>query len=148
VPEPADRQPNPSDVHISDAEDSYSNSASPRGMQAASLNPNTPASNSSRCFSFCKSRWRTNKRRWSDYARQVLVKKMLRLMPRHDNSSKSGHCENRNLSLLRKEMRRLPCHHRVPGNPRIPLEAWGATGQTQGGILETQSIPGPRSSLA
>ena len=39
APEPADRWPNPSDVHISDAKDSHSNSASPWGMQAAEPKP-------------------------------------------------------------------------------------------------------------
>jgi len=39
APEPADHQPNPSDVHISNTEDSRSNSASPREMQAVEPKP-------------------------------------------------------------------------------------------------------------
>ena len=39
APDPEDRRPNLSDIHISNAEDSHSNVASPRGMQVAEPKP-------------------------------------------------------------------------------------------------------------
>jgi len=63
--------PNLFDVHISDAEDFHSSSASSRGPLQSRSNPDTPMSNSFRCFPACRSRWKSNKRRWVDSARRL-----------------------------------------------------------------------------
>ena len=61
--EPADRRPNLFEVHISDTEDSHSNTALSLGMQTAEPEPPPNATNFSRCFPPSRSRWRTSRQR-------------------------------------------------------------------------------------
>jgi len=61
-------------------------------------------------------------RLWEATARE----KTQRPVSRRGYSNKLGHYESHNLLLQRKKIRKLPGHHRVPGNSCIPpkLEAW------------------------
>ena len=79
-------------------------------------NPNTLISNSSRCFSVCRSRWKSNKQRWVDSARWMPLKKTQRLVPKPDSSSRSTYCENRSPPELVKKELGLFRRHNMTGN--------------------------------
>ena len=54
--EPTDHRPNLSNVHISDIDDSHSNTAPPRGMQAAKLEPHPNSEKLLQMLSLCESK--------------------------------------------------------------------------------------------
>ena len=105
------------DVHIHDDEDSHSTFASLRWMLVAGPEPSTLANNSSRCSPACISGWKISKQSWFDFTRQMLLKKMQRLVSRRDYSNKSIHCESHNHLVLPNKELRLSHHHSMTGNP-------------------------------
>ena len=148
--EPTSYQTNQSDVHIHGNEGSHHPLPHRRGCQLLNPSPSIPASNSSRCFPDCRSRWRISKQRWFDSARRLLFKKTQLLMSRLDYSKKLIHYESRSLLVPPKKELGLPRHHSITGNLHNPPAMQSATGQRLATMMSTpmtQSVPKPWSFL-
>jgi len=151
APKSADRRPNLSDIHIIDAEDSHSNLASPRGMQAAEPEPQHTSKQLLQMFFTLRKQMEDQQTKMIRLREAAAREKTLQVVSRHDYSNKLGYDGSRNLPLLWKEMSGFPHHYRAPRNLHTPPEARGATGRGPMIMMRIpgiQSVPRPRSSLA
>ena len=150
APEPTDHRPNLSDVHISDVKYSHSNFASPRGMQAAELEPQPNNEQLLHMLSTMRKQMKYQ---------QIDMIQLREEAAREKEAATRIHTRLlKQIGTLRKSQSfptaegnvRTHRYHCVPENLRTPPEARGAIGRrpTKMMTLGTPSVPKPRSSLA